>query len=150
MKKTLLFLCLTVSFGLLFLPRGSTQENMRINLKDGSVIELAIDDIRKLTFDLSTDLQHHGEIIGQLLKIKAYPNPARDQVNLDYTLSVKGSVFLEVYSISGNLVSKKNFGDQQAGQYQYRWNATDVPSGMYICRIRHNSEIVSEKIIVKK
>ena len=150
MKKALLFLCLTAVFSLLFLPRGSTQENMRVNLKDGSVIEMAIDDIRKLTFDLTTDVQQHGEIIQQLLKIKAYPNPARDLVNLDYTLAVKGSVFLEVYSISGNLVLKKDFGDKQAGQYQYRWNTTDVPSGMYICRIKQNSEIVNEKIIVKK
>ena len=54
MKKALLFLCLTAVFSLLFLPRGSTQENMRVNLKDGSVIEMAIDDIRKLTFDLTT------------------------------------------------------------------------------------------------
>ncbi|MBP6978950.1 MAG: T9SS type A sorting domain-containing protein [Bacteroidales bacterium] len=150
MKKTLLFLCLTVSFGLLFLPRASTQENMRVNLKDGSVIEVAIDDIRKLTFDLSTDLQQPGEIIQQLLKIKAYPNPAREFVNVDYTLASQGDVFLEVYGINGNLVLKMNFGDQQAGEYQYRWSTADVPSGIYICRIRHNTEIVSEKIIIKK
>ncbi|HOW24772.1 MAG TPA: T9SS type A sorting domain-containing protein [Bacteroidales bacterium] len=150
MKKTLLLLCLTASFYMLFLPRASTQENMRVNLKDGSVIEIAIDDIRKLTFDLTTDLEQPGEIIQQLLKFKAYPNPARDFVNFDYTLASKGDVFLEVYGISGNLVLKMNFGDQQAGAYQYHWSTADVPSGMYICRIRQNGEIVSEKIIVKK
>jgi hypothetical protein len=139
-----------VTFNLLLLPRASTQENMRVNLKDGSVIEVAIDDIRKLTFDLSTDLEQSGEVIQQLLKIKAYPNPAREFVNFDYSLAAKGDVFLEVYSINGNLVLRMNFGDQPAGEYQYRWNTADVPSGMYICRIRQNSEIVSEKIIVKK
>ena len=150
MKKPLLFLCMAVSFNLLFLPRGSTQENMRVNLKDGSVIEIAIDDIRKLTFDLTTDVEQHGELIQQLLKIKAYPNPARDFVNLDYSLAIKGIVFLEVYNIGGNLLISTNFGEQQPGEYQYRWNTTDVPAGLYICRIRQNNEIVSEKIIIKK
>ncbi len=150
MKKTLLFLCLTVSFNLLLLPRASTQENMRVNLKDGSVIEIAIDDIRKLTFDLSTGLEQQGALVQQLLKIKAYPNPARDYVNLDYSLAIKGDVFLEVYTIGGNLRLSKSFGEQQSGEYQYRWNTMDVPSGLYICRIRQNSEIVSEKVIVKK
>ena len=150
MKKILLFLCLTVSFNLLLLPRASTQENMRVNLKDGSVIEIAIDDIRKLTFDLSTSVEQQGALVQQLLKIKAYPNPARDHINLDYTLAVKGDVFLEVYTIGGNLRLSKSFGEQQSGEYQYRWNTTDVPSGLYICRIRQNSEIVSEKVIVKK
>ncbi|HNS16971.1 MAG TPA: T9SS type A sorting domain-containing protein [Bacteroidales bacterium] len=150
MKKTLLFLSLTVSFNLLLLPRASTQENMRVNLKDGTVIELAIDDIRKLTFDLNTGLAQHGALVQQLLKIKAYPNPARDHVNLDYALAVKGDVLLEVYTIGGSLRLNKSFGEQQPGEYQYRWNTTDVPSGLYVCRIRQNNEIVSEKVIVKK
>lgn len=139
-----------VSFNLLFLPRASTQEYMRVNLKDGSVIEIAINDIRKLTFDLTTDLAKPTEWVQQFLKIKAYPNPARDYLNLDYTLAAKGEVVLEVYSIGGNQLLSRTFGQQQAGEYQYRWNTMNVPAGMYICRIRQNNEIVSEKVIVKK
>ena len=150
MKKTLLLLCLMVSFNLLFLPRASTQEYMRVNLKDGSVIEIAIDDIRKLTFDLTTDMAKPTEWVQQFLKIKAYPNPARDYLNIDYTLAAKGEVLLEVYSIGGNQLLSRTFGQQQAGEYQYRWNTMNMPAGMYICRIRQNSEVVSEKIIVKK
>lgn len=150
MKKTLLLLCLMVSFNLLFLPRASTQEYMRVNLKDGSVIEIAIDDIRKLTFDLTTDMAKPTEWVQQFLKIKAYPNPARDYLNIDYTLAAKGEVLLEVYSIGGNQLLSRTFGQQQAGEYQYRWNTVNMPAGMYICRIRQNSEVVSEKIIVKK
>ena len=150
MKRTCLILWLLISFSVLWLPRASAQERMRVNLSDGSVIEVAIDDIRKLTFDLTTDLAKPTEWVQQFLKVKTYPNPAREYLNIDYSLAAKGEVVLEIYSLGGNQLLNRTFGDQPAGQYQYRWNTTDVPSGMYICRIRQNSQIVSEKIIVKK
>lgn len=139
-----------MSFSVLWLPRASSQERMRVNLSDGSVIEIAIDDIRKLTFDLTTDLAKPTEWVQQFLKVKTYPNPARECLNIDYSLAAKGEVVLEIYSMSGNQLLNRTFGDQQPGEYQYRWNTMNVPAGMYICRIRQNSEVISEKIIVKK
>ena len=126
------------------------QEFMQINLSNGSVMEIPIADIQKLTFDLSTGIQPNSQVLTQLLKFKAYPNPAKDYLNLDYTLVNEGEVLLEVLNIGGERVFSKTLGQQQPGDYQHRWQTQNVPSGTYICRIQQNKEIVSEKIIIKK
>jgi len=150
MKKLLItsgmmiFLCLFVVHG------TSAQQSLRVNLSDGTVIEIALEDIQKLTFDLTTNVEQYTKVINQLIKLKAYPNPARETVNLDYTLSSKGNVLLEIFNITGYRILNKSLGIQQEGEYKYIWNITEVPSGTYICRIRQNDQMISEKIIVKK
>jgi len=150
MKKLLItsgmmiFLCLFVVHG------TSAQQSLRVNLSDGTVIEIALEDIQKLTFDLTTNVEQYTKVINQLIKLKAYPNPARETVNLDYTLPSGGNVVLEIFNLAGYRLLSKSLGMHQEGEYKYIWNITGVPSGTYVCRIRQNDQMISEKIIVKK
>ncbi len=134
---------------LLQLPTGA-QEFMRISLNDGSTIVVALSDIQKLTFDIPTGVNEQRELVKQLLKLKAFPNPAKDYVILDYSLNEKGYVCLEVFNSCGDLILSKATGLQTAGNHHYQWLLSDVPPGLYICRISQNKNIASEKIIVKK
>jgi len=126
------------------------QEVMRVNMKDGTVMEFAIDDIRKLTFDNSSGLFQYSETVGQLLTMKAFPNPASDRVNIAYSLSSAGEVTVEIFNMNGLRLESFDRGYQETGEYLYQWHLPEIPSGIYICRIRQGKEIVSEKIIVKK
>jgi hypothetical protein len=126
-----------------------SQDLMRINLKDGSVMEFSIDDIRKLTFDTTTEIRQYGDVIGKFLTLKAYPNPARDYVNIEYTLAARGEVLIEIFSLNGRHLESIDRGHEESGTYLYKWLTTPIPSGIYVCRIRQNKEIVTEKIIIK-
>ena len=143
-------LWMLTTFLLLCLQPISAQESMRINLSNGTTTVIPLADIQKLTFDLSTGIDLNNEVIKQLLRLKAYPNPATDFINLDYTLVNEGEVLLEILTIGGKSVESIATGMKQAGDYTYRWQTLNVPSGTYICRIQQNKEIVSEKIIIKK
>ena len=126
------------------------QQYMRINQSDGSVLEIAIADIQKLTFDLTTGIQQHPELVKQLLKLKAFPNPAKEFVMLDYSLQEKGDVIIEIYNMQGLLVERINQGLQPPGIYKYRFNTNHLTAGTYICRVQQNNQSVTQKIIVKR
>jgi hypothetical protein len=126
------------------------QETMRLNMKNGTVLEFAIAEITKLTFNNSTGLEQFSEVVGQLLKMKAFPNPALDHVNIEYTLASYGDVGVEIFNMNGLRIDARDIGCQVAGKYQLQLYLPDIPAGVYICRIRQNKENVSEKLIIKK
>jgi len=149
-KKSMKWLILLTVMAFMTFPALMAQENLRINLDDGTVIEIPLSEIQKLTFDLTTDLGQRPELLKQLLRLKAYPNPAKEHVTFDYSLPERGKVLIEIFNINGIRQQSLDLGLQQEGDYQYRWNVQHLSSGTYICRIQQNNQIVSEKIIVKK
>lgn len=148
-KPQRLLLMLTV-LALLVIRPLHAQQVMRVNLNDGTVMEIAIADIQKLTFDLTTEIQKKPEVVKQLLKLNVYPSPAKEQISVDYTLLEKGKVLIEVFSMNGLKIESINQGLQQPGDYHFRLNTMKLASGTYILRVQQNKAFVTEKIIVKQ
>jgi len=150
MKKQTLKLILPAAIFTCFMLTGlKAQEYVRISQCDGTVVEIAIADIQKLTFDNLVSVPLQNQVVQQLLKMKLYPNPAREFVNIGYTLPAEGLVTLEIITINGNLVKSSNQGIQSAGDYIYRWQTNGVTAGTHLCIIKQNQKIVSEKVIIK-
>jgi hypothetical protein len=151
MKKQIRQLILLAAVFICFIePDLKAQEYMRISQSDGTVIDIAIADIQKLTFDNLVSVPLQNQVVQQLLKMKLYPNPAREFVNIAYTLPTNGMVTLEIFTLNGNLLKTSNQGMQSAGDYNYHWQSTGIKPGTYLCIIKQNHEIVSEKVIIKK
>ncbi len=145
--QSLLVLFSVLAF--LVINPAKAQQYMRINQSDGTVFEVAIADIQKLTFDLTTGIQQYPELVKQLLKLKVFPNPGKEHVVLDYSLQEKGNVNIEIYSMQGLLVERIKQGLQYSGDYNYRINTNHLAAGTYICRVQQNNESVTQKIIIK-
>lgn len=147
LPKSLLILFSVLAF--LVINSAKAQDTMRINQSDGTVLEIAINDIKKITFDNLVSIPLHHPVIKQLFSLKLYPNPAKDQVNIEYTLNVSGIVNLEIYSLAGALIYSSMIGHKQQGDHTWRWQTNNIPSGTYICLVRQNQIVVTEKVIVK-
>ncbi len=65
-----------------------------------------------------------------------YPNPFNPSTTINYQLPVTSEVELSIYNLLGQkiitLVSEK----QAAGAYTIEWHAKDVPSGIYLYRLK--------------
>jgi hypothetical protein len=80
-----------------------------------------------------------------------YPNPFNPSTTIGYSLPLRSSVTVKVYSILGQEVATLVNSEQGAGYYQAVWNASRVASGVYLVRISAQSTEKSASFIqVKK
>jgi hypothetical protein len=63
-----------------------------------------------------------------------YPNPFNPSTTIDYGLSIRSRVILDIYNILGQRVTRLIDGEQEVGFKSVVWNA-QVPSGMYFYRL---------------
>ncbi|MCF8225314.1 MAG: T9SS type A sorting domain-containing protein [Bacteroidales bacterium] len=148
--------CLLLTSLLFFsLPKGIAQDYLTIKKKNGELIQVLLSDISKLTFnsgaiDSLTNTDSTLQIVKELqmiLKLKSYPNPATDFLNIDYELTEHGSLTIEIFKLSGGLVNEILIRDQGIGKHTYQCDLRNLQSGVYIFKIRQNNKFLIEQII---
>ena len=79
-----------------------------------------------------------------------YPNPFNPTTNITYQLPENSFVTLRVFNVLGKLVSTLVNGEQPSGKYSVRFNATNLPSGVYYCALQAgNYHKVTKMILLK-
>jgi hypothetical protein len=78
-----------------------------------------------------------------------YPNPFNPSTTIQYQIPKASSVELKVYNVLGEVIATLVSGEKAPGYYQVRWQA-NVPSGMYIYRLRAGDFVQSRKLILLK
>lgn len=79
-----------------------------------------------------------------------YPNPFNPTTNINFSIPKAGFTSIKIYDITGRLVQTL-FEEQLApGSYKAEWNASQMPSGIYIYRIESGSFTQSRKLILVK
>lgn len=81
-----------------------------------------------------------------------YPNPFNPQTNIEYSLKKNGFVNLRVYDITGKEVAFLINEFQNAGNYQYVFNAGEyfLPSGVYFYKLISGEFTAVKKMIIVK
>lgn len=78
----------------------------------------------------------------------AYPNPVNNTTSMDVTLSRRADVSLEVYSITGQKVLDKSYGQYPEGTFKINLNASDLNSGLYFVKVKAGDQSTTTKINV--
>jgi len=79
-----------------------------------------------------------------------YPNPFNASTVLSYQLPVASNVSLRVYDTAGRLVETLVDGWRSAGAHELTFDASGLPSGMYVYRILAGEWTESAKMILLK
>ena len=83
----------------------------------------------------------------------ASPNPFRNTTTFTYRLNGISNIRIEVYSLNGQLVHSMPAKHQNAGEYNYTWDAGNAPSGVYIAKLvvgaGNEAEVVQSFKLVK-
>ncbi len=79
-----------------------------------------------------------------------YPNPFNPNTTIDYTLSAPAHTSVAIYDVLGNEVITLVDSFKNAGNYRITWAASNVPSGMYFCRMRAGNFLETKKIMLLK
>ncbi len=78
--------------------------------------------------------------------IKMFPNPASSNVQVEYSITNPEEVFMQIYSISGN-VMKTVTPSAIKGENSINIPINDLPSGTYFINLRDGSEQKTAKFI---
>lgn len=87
---------------------------------------------------------------GQIDIFENYPNPFNPSTTFSYSVTQPGKTELVLYSVTGQLVSQIITRYSPAGEHQVVWSAGALPSGLFIAKLNHNSEIKIKKILIVK
>ncbi|MCF7885068.1 MAG: T9SS type A sorting domain-containing protein, partial [Candidatus Marinimicrobia bacterium] len=79
-----------------------------------------------------------------------YPNPFNPVTTIEYSISMRNKVDISVYNMVGQKVANLIDKTQKAGVYQVKWNAIDMPSGVYFYRIKSGSKVQTKKMLLLK
>ncbi len=80
--------------------------------------------------------------------ISIYPNPVKEEFNIELNSLAEGQIQMELYTINGVLISSKNITLNE-GTTIINENSASLTSGMYLIKLTNNStnEIIIKKII---
>lgn len=85
------------------------------------------------------------------LKAKAFPNPSKNDVNIEYSLDKTSNVQIEIYSIKGELVFQSKEINKEAGNHKFVLSDDEkIENGMYVFKITSDSKTETINFIVEK
>jgi len=80
-----------------------------------------------------------------------YPNPFNPTTNITFQLASSTPVTLQIFDILGRLVSSPIQNRvMDAGEHHIQFNGNNLSSGVYIYRLRTQSEILDKKMLLIK
>jgi hypothetical protein len=152
MKNLLLYAIAMLACSIFAQAQGDT---LLINLKNNTVEKIAISQVKKILFENVTAVNETQNDNTNLRVSENYPNPIKEQTNIEFEIAFPGSVDVFVYDNAGSLVQKLECTNCKAGKNTLLWNCLDknnnrVQSGVYYYEIRFNNETQLKKMIVVK
>ena len=97
--------------------------------------------LKGLNTALKTELEKTG------FKATIFPNPATDQVHLDFSIPEKSSVNIDLYNAGGQLVKTLGNGIFDIGNHQVDVDLQRLFVGVYWIKIKSLNDIQTLKII---
>ncbi len=79
-----------------------------------------------------------------------YPNPFNPSTVISYQLPVTSHVDVRVYDVLGREIAVLVNQEMPAGTHSATWNAANLPSGLYVCRLTTGSFMQARKMLLTK
>ncbi len=80
----------------------------------------------------------------------SYPNPFNPETTIRYQLPEEQQVRLSIFNLFGQEVARLVDGEEAAGAHALRWNAENMPSGIYLVRLTAGGETAMQRITLLK
>jgi len=82
--------------------------------------------------------------------VQNYPNPFNPTTKISWQLPVSSYQTLKIYDVLGNEVATLVNESKPAGSYEVEWNASSLPSGVYIYQLVAGTNIQMKKMLLLK
>jgi FG-GAP repeat protein/type IX secretion system substrate protein/HYDIN/CFA65/VesB family protein/GLUG motif-containing protein len=90
------------------------------------------------------------DIIEEFLLAPAYPNPFNPKTVISVQYAVGSNSTINIYNIQGKLVDRLFHGYVEIGTYELTWDASNMPSGVYVVKMTAGDFVQSQKVVLLK
>ena len=84
------------------------------------------------------------------IETQNFPNPFNPSTVISFKLPEQTNVELKIYDVLGNEVATLVNESKPAGRYEVEWNASNLPSGVYIYNLRAGTNVQMKKMLLLK
>ncbi len=99
---------------------------------------------------VATGIEKPSEVPKDFALHQNYPNPFNPSTAISYQLTTSSFVRLEVFDVLGRKVAEPVSKEQTAGVHIVRWDASGIPSGIYLYRLTAGSFLSVRKMVLMK
>lgn len=131
-----------------FSAHSAVQSFSRI--PDGGTWQVSNIITRGLTNGTGTSVSGNAENSKTFVLHQNYPNPFNPATSISYQLNANSFVSLVVFDLMGREIRTLVNKNMEAGNHSIEFDASDLKSGIYICRLQTNSAFEIRKIILMK
>ena len=89
-------------------------------------------------------------IIPEGFHLRSFPNPFNSSTTLSFNIKISAHIKLKIFDLLGREVKALFDGNLDSGDKYFKWNASAVPSGIYIVQLSSHNQCETIKIILMK
>lgn len=102
------------------------------------------------TFEYSKEVNVDFTRVTKFSLVQNYPNPFNPATRIQYSVSSRQFVTLKVYNLLGKEVATLVNENKEAGNYSINFDASNLPSGVYIYKLQAGEFTQSKKMTLVK
>ncbi|RDC63726.1 T9SS type A sorting domain-containing protein [Adhaeribacter pallidiroseus] len=96
----------------------------------------------------ATATNSNSSVTANTVSLSSYPNPFQAQTTIQFTFAQEEEYKLEVYDLSGNLVSRLKAAKAIAGEnVQVTWDASQNKEGIYVIRLTTKNAVQHLRVV---
>jgi poly(beta-D-mannuronate) lyase len=92
----------------------------------------------------------HSTGVEKFILYPNYPNPFNPTTDIKYSIPSDNTVEIKVFNSLGKEICVLTKEFKKAGTYNIKFNAANLPSGVYFCRLKAGEQIRTNKMILLK
>jgi hypothetical protein len=100
------------------------------------------------TVSTTSVLRQQNSISNRFILLQNHPNPFNPSTTISFTLPIRSYVSLKVYDILGKEITVIANEEMGAGSHSIQWNATNVSSGVYFCRMQAGTYSETKRLLL--
>ena len=104
---------------------------------------ISIDDIM-IRGTLASGIDEYKNDLG----LSVFPNPASDDVQVNYTLTSETTVTINVFDVAGKLVASESNGTQAQGLHFAHINTSELAKGFYTVNVKTDVSSSTSKLLI--
>ena len=97
--------------------------------------------------NIYTTIHEKNIDMNSILKLYNYPNPFNNETIINYQITLKSYIELEIFDVLGRKQKTLLKEFKNPGNYKFKFISKDLASGIYIVQLKTEKEIIRKKII---